>query len=304
MENQTRKRGKHIYDMKTKGGLPIIINLNVIRYIYNHIKKAERFMEPETREKGKRPKALPLYGMNEFPLSRQRLNRMNHGENFELTKREAADIVDAFGFEKKYFDGENTVAFEIEGIADRHWQSYFDYYYKSNDEEKSEKQQDNEHVSQNEAKERNKNNNRSKGNRPDEVKILEDALGKLVDNWKEQLNKDDPIYAICYFFYYGIRFDMPSGVDSLKKMLRALEFSEWDKEDEKSLRAALLYLEEHSSYISSLLTIKAIRTIKRNKNEIPSFFSLSHYLAVKEKRKQLEEKKQREKQNKRDEKKR
>ena len=71
-------------------GLSIMINLYVMRYIYNHIKKAECFFEEH--QKGRKPKAYPVYG-DYLQMSRQRFERMCKGENFQYTANEAKEVI-------------------------------------------------------------------------------------------------------------------------------------------------------------------------------------------------------------------
>lgn len=101
-----------VYTFELEQGFPIRVNLYIIKYIYYHIRKDESFMDEGA---GKKPKSFPIYG-NEIPMSRQRFDRINRGERFQLTAAEANDIIERFGIEFKYFRKEAPVMFEIDGI--------------------------------------------------------------------------------------------------------------------------------------------------------------------------------------------
>ena len=234
--NENRKSVKNIYNTNT--GLPIMINLNVIRYIYYHIKKAQRFISSDGS--GKKPKAETLYQTQSFPMSRQRLHRINNGYPFELTANEAASMIDTYGIDRQYFRKGNPVAFQIKGLSEIEWKCYFKHKYK---EYELDVQMEEAYIAEN-------------------AKVVECALKRLLDGWEKRLKKDDPVYAICYYFHYGIRSDVPSGIMSLKEILKNMDYMDWDEESNESLTEAFSLMQNHCSYINSILTLKRLRSMK------------------------------------------
>lgn len=235
-----RKSVKNLYNGYS--GLPIMINLYVIKYIYYHIKKADYFMDENT---GRKAKAIPIYGTNCFPVSRQRFDRINKGSTFEFTKSEADRITETYGIEKIYFRKIEPMVFEIKGIGDIEWKCFYNDRYAGLYELPS-------YIINKEAVIK---RNATK---------VEDTLKGLVANW-EELEHDDPVYAICYYFHYGERFDKPDMVKNLLEILSVIEFRQWDKEGIDSLREIQLLMKSHYRYINSLVTLYDLKENSKNK---------------------------------------
>lgn len=233
-------KGRHIVSKKSfdfNSGLPIIINLYVIKYIYYHIDKAEQFIERSGG--GKKTKAHLIY-QRELPMSRQRFCRIMNGSNFQITKEEAKNIVERYGIEKRYFRRDNPVAFEIDGISNiEEWKCFFcenngipyefEHYFTE------------ETIKKKAAK-------------------VETVLQELFyEDWEIRFDKHSPLFAICHYFHYGRRANEPSGVTKAKELLEKLNFSDWDKEPVEMLEVAEELLEKHYNYVHSLLTIIGLR---------------------------------------------
>lgn len=237
-----RKSVKNLYNHET--GLPIMINLYVIKYIYYHIQKAPCFLE--RGENGRKAKAIPIY-QNLIPISRQRFDRINKGITFELATGEATQICERFGIDIKYFRRDNPVAFYIDGIdGNIDWKCFYNKKYSGgyNLPTVSDKTKD-------------KDIYKKKGDVPESV------LKTLVtSDWEKLLSKDDPVYKICYYFHYGKRADEPDNKKMLKEILSEIAYSEWDDVPMESLKELHKLLKKHYSYINSLVTLDNLRNEK------------------------------------------
>ncbi|MCM1101156.1 MAG: hypothetical protein NC398_07200 [Acetatifactor muris] len=235
----TRKSVKNLYDGNT--GFPIIINLYVIKYLYYHIKKADCFMDEDY---GRKAKAYPIYGTRGFPVSRQRFDRIKKGHTFEFTRGEADSVTETYGIDNIYFRKTEPVPFEIKGISDAEWKCFYNIKYEGHyglpdDIKKLET------VRQPEAIKK-------------KSKKVEDALKGLAEGW-EKLEHDNPVYAVCYYFHYGERFDKPDIIKNLKDILSVIAYREWDKEDIGSLKEILSLMKGHYQYVSSLVTLNTLQ---------------------------------------------
>ena len=228
-DKKKRKGVKNIYDRDT--GFSIMINLYVIKYIYYHIDKALHFIDEE--ESVRKKKAFPIYSTNMFPVSRQRFNRINHGKDFEFTRREANSITEAYGIDIKYFRKDDPVAFEINGISDIDWKCFYKTKYEVD-------------------------YPLPDGFENDESNNVELVLKALVENWETELKREDPLFAICYYFHYGQRFDKPNIIKDLKKLFNEMDYREWDKESITSLKEIMPFLKNHYNYVNSLLTLNRL----------------------------------------------
>lgn len=236
-KNNKRKSVKHLYNKDT--GLPIMINLYVIKYIYYHIEKADLFIEE--KKEGKKAKAHPIY-QNELPMSRQRFDRINKGMRFEITTKEATSITETFGIDIKYFRRDNPVAFDIEGIDITDWKCFYNVHYNN---------------------EYNLSSNIDSDGCKKRAEIVEDTLKKLVKtDWDHRLGKDNPLFAVCYYFHYGKRSDRPNSIKILKEALKQLDYKEWDNENAESLKEARGLLNKHLGYVNSLITLDKLRNEK------------------------------------------
>lgn len=240
----TRKSVKNIYDRIT--GFSLMINLYVIKYIYYHIEKARYFIDED--DPSKKKKSIPIYSHTYFPLSRQRLDRINKGSSFELTQRESDSIITAYGIDKKYFSKDDPEVFVIKGIDETAWKCFYNYNYKGKYALPSDLQSDKEKIKK----------------IADKVKEI---LKELAENWETTLKRDDPVFAVCYYFHYGVRFDRPSAVANLKESLMEMPYVEWDKESMTSLNEMSKLLKGHCNYVTSLITLNKLRKEQQNQKK-------------------------------------
>ena len=234
-----RQSVKNIYDENT--GFPIMVNLYVIKYIYYHIDKAPCFMDEN--ERGRKRKAFPIYSTSMFPISRQRLDRINKGYCFELTRREANSITGTYGIDIKYFRKEEPVQFDIKDISDTNWKCFYNKHYNGCYELPQLIEGKDDLIKK-------------------KADMVENALKELTVNWEQLLKRDDPLFAVCHYFHYGIRFDKPDIITNLKEILSVLDLQEWDKADDVLLKEVYQLMDDHHQYISSLLALEKLRNKK------------------------------------------
>lgn len=234
-KTEKRKSVRNLYDAET--GLPIMINLYVIKYIYYHIKKADCFIEE--RKTGKKPKSYEIYG-NYIPMSRQRFDRINKGNIFEVTANESRDLLNRFGLEEKYFRKESPDYFEIEGLTLSDWKCFYNDRYDVGYELTTAYKKDEEIIKNKAGK-------------------IEKVLREVIsDFWKSELKQDNPVFAICYYFATGTRYGEERAVDKFRKIMREVRYSDWNNVELDLLNADFKLLKKHLNYISSVITIRTV----------------------------------------------
>ena len=236
MAEEGKKSRRNLFDRKN--GLPIMVNLYVIKYIYYHIKKADCFMD---KKKGKKPKAYPIY-QNELPISRQRFDRINKGMTFEMSAREATEITGRFGIGAEYFRKDSPVMFEIEGICEEDWKGFYQEQYGVAYEGIEEKKERKEKVEQ--------------------------ALKGLVcEDWENRLRPSDPLFAICYYFRYGKKKGNVNRAEKVLQLLKEMDYREWEQSRE-FLKEANGILKKHYQYTNAILVVDTARKEKEKKRTV------------------------------------
>lgn len=233
-KNTKRKSVKNIYNQET--GLPIMANLYMIRTLYYHMKKHPKFIEH--KEIGKKEKSIDIY-QNVIPMARQRFNRINKGENFELSSAEATQIIDTFGIDIKYFRRDNPIMFELENISLTDWKCFYNVKYKCN-------------------------YNMPSGYKSEYImkraNEIETRLKEMPRAGYVTVTSDDsPLSMIYYYFANGEKYESVSKLSKCIETLSSIDFTEWEKESIEKLTEYSKQLRNHSDYISSLLTIFHLR---------------------------------------------
>lgn len=237
MSEKTKKRKsvRNLYDAET--GLPIMINLYVIKYIYYHMKKADCFIEE--RKTGRKPKSYEIYG-NYIPMSRQRLDRINKGNIFEVTANESSELINRYGLEERYFRKESPDYFEIEGLTLSDWKCFYNDRYDVGYELSTAYKKDEEIIKNKAGK-------------------IEKVLKEVIsDFWNSELKQDNPVFAICYYFATGTRYGEERAVDKFRKIMREVRYSDWNNVELDLLNADFKLLKKHLNYISSVITIRTV----------------------------------------------
>ena len=241
-ESKNNKQGrKNLFNKDT--GLPIMINLYVMKYIYSHIKKAECFIME--RKQGKKPKSYPVY-QDFLQMSRQRFERMCNGENFQYTVYEAEAVTSLFGLDIKYFSSENPIPFGIDGIENNDWKCFFNNKYSAGYDMEDDDTKEGE----------------DKADKEDKINKIESKLKELAQGKWEKLNSNDPVYAVCFYFHYGKRFDAPDNIKVITQTLSGTDYREWDSQSMEVLKEAGTLLRKHYNYVNSLLTLEKMRSEK------------------------------------------
>lgn len=234
----TKKSYRNLFNKET--GFPIMVNLYVIKYIYYHIEKAACFLEKQ--EPGKKAKANPIYQFL-LPISRQRFDRINKGITFEISSREVREITERFGIGAEYFRKENPVMFSISGLKEEDWKRFYSAHYEVY--EKIEKEEERERYE----------------------RKVEEALKELVcGDWKTKLDPTDPLFAICFYFSYGVRQNERKRVEQILQLLEEMDYREWEQSREIAEQAYRL-LKKHYEYTKSLCIIEHARNEQRKKEE-------------------------------------
>ncbi len=234
-KTETRKSLKHIYNKDT--GLPIMVNLYIIKYIYYHINKNEIFMDK--KEDGGRGRAIPIYSY-EIPVTRQRFDRINKGHNFEFSESNVKEITETFGIEREYFQWDSPKMFEIEGLTPDDWKKF--YLKKYGVEYDTKVATDN-----------------------TDIEKIEKRLKKIVaTNWKQINMKNTPIYKICYYFHEGYRCDRAPRVDVVYGALKEMLYEEWDGVEKEKRKEMEILLKSHYRYIQALGILEQLKKKKKN----------------------------------------
>lgn len=109
-EGQNREmsaRPKNI--IKGDEGVVIMANLYIIRYLYFHMKKHDKFTEEGS---GNKKKSSEFYGKI-VPISRARFIRIMKGYNFRFAMTDISYICSTFGIDVKYFQREKTKLLQL-----------------------------------------------------------------------------------------------------------------------------------------------------------------------------------------------
>ena len=109
-EGQNREmsaRPKNI--IKGDEGVVIMANLYIIRYLYFHMKKHDKFTEEGS---GNKKRSSEFYGKI-IPISRARFIRIMKGYNFRFAMTDISYICSTFGIDIKYFQREKTKLLQL-----------------------------------------------------------------------------------------------------------------------------------------------------------------------------------------------
>lgn len=241
-EAKKRKVAKDwVYTFDLEQGFPIRVNLYIIKYIYYHIRKAEIFMDVGS---GRKPKSFPIY-QYVIPISRQRFDRINRGERFQLTAAEANDITEKFGIEFKYFRREAPVLFEISGISETDWKCYYNIEFGCQFPLTGK-------LTDNKVTERHK-------------KVTDKLAGLCYENPQNPQQKalsemepddSDPLFKVYYYFAHGERYEKEGSVEKAMKALEKVEYADWGKASMEQLEKYGSLMKSHSDLIQAMLLIR------------------------------------------------
>lgn len=243
---------------KENEGLPVRANLYVIRCIYYEMKKDRAHIFNEKNEEGKKSKAIPIYSKDFFPISRQRLDRINHGEAFQFSKGEAEKMTSCYGIQTKYFIKDKATFFKIQKFnetvlssMDNEKIEYIDelswkcFYLKKYNVDYALNDQIGKTVTQTEYEQR--------------AKDVEYSLKNLTLNWRS-LKTNNPLYAICYYFHSGVCIGKDlANIEQLEECLQVIEVRAWDKMKLETVERIFKSMKEHCEYMETLVKLYALR---------------------------------------------
>ena len=111
---------------KNGDGFHIRVNLYIIRFLFCHMDSKNN---PNlSKEVKKRRPAYLLYSEDYFPV-RQRMDRINKGENFEFSNKEAEGLSKLFAIDKSHFTNKSSEPFPIQGITVTDWAYILTLFY-------------------------------------------------------------------------------------------------------------------------------------------------------------------------------
>lgn len=286
-EGQNREmsaRPKNI--IKGDEGVVIMANLYIIRYLYFHMKKHDKFME---KGSGNKKKSAEFYG-EIIPMSRARFIRIMKGYNFRFAMTDISYICSKFGIDTKYFQREKTKLLQLvrakdgdkakagnkpkdedKAITINDWKAFFWINYKADFESIREGLE-----KFSEGKEKERENRKEKkiqvSDKEDEEKTwlkewdkryeegarrVEKALKATAQyDWDKNGKESDAVYRIYYYYRHGYRIDEDmSTLFRLKSALDELDYSEWKKLDISQAREYYKVLNNHVRYLEAALTM-------------------------------------------------
>lgn len=209
-----------------------MVNLFIIRYLYSHLDKAECFMEKSLRKKSKNFYKL----MN---ISSERMARILHGENFNLTINEKEKFCGMFHVKENFFMEKGAIM-PIQSVNETDWKCFFHINYQVRFNvmpSEKEKKENTEYVVKN-------------------LKKLS-KKGTIENNY----DTESPIFRIWYYFKNGTPYNEESRLTRFLRELSNLSISDWD-ELEDNLSQMQRYgdlLEKHVTYIKAAITYKSMK---------------------------------------------
>lgn len=219
------KSGRNIMDFKT--GFNVRANLYIIRYLYYHMNKANKFM---MEGKGKRRKSV---GIEKYvPISRTRFKRIFDDENFEISSEDKKTISECFNINEEYFkkDGE---LIPIHELTQEDWKCFFSMQYNDGKIKLTKTRTEIEAGTEK----------------------VEGSLKKLTkkNHVANNYSTKTAVYRIHYFFENGAVFKEESALNLFLESLELLKISDWEEleKNPESMRKYVGLLEKHYEYASA-----------------------------------------------------
>lgn len=240
------KLKEHVREMRgafdSQKGYHIRVNLYIIRFIYCHIDSKSK---PNKTGTIKKYRAMGTLHSEEYFPNRQRFDRISKGKNFDFSRVEAARISETFGISKEYFTDKAKEPFYIKEITNLDWACLY----------KKEYALENESVK-----------NLTEQEIEDRYERVIKALKNTVKNWG-RLSLGDPIYAICFYYYYNVLFiNKPKQTDTLKGLLEKITYDDWEKENINYLEVTYKLMKKHFNYLRYKVELEQLR--KKEKESI------------------------------------
>lgn len=211
-----------------KSGFGARVNLYIIRYLYYHMKKADKFTE---QGKGARKKSIPLENL--VSISRQRFDRIFHGSNYQITKNEIQNLANMFNISSEYFQA-NAELINIYSLSLDDWQVFCgvnEKFFTVNQKEKI----------------------RNKVSKELKRLVEKDHILKTYDT-------STAIYRIYYYFENGTTFREATPFHKFLENMELIKISDWKEIDNDSdtMSHYLTLLEKHYDYLRSRIRCKEL----------------------------------------------
>lgn len=219
--------------MNRKDGFNTRVNLYIIKHLYYRMKKADQFMKTGS---GKRKASIDL--KKEILISRQRLDRIFKGENFEMTALETKTIAGLFNISKEHFE-KNGELISIHNITREDWECFFAQQYGNYTVEKT-----------------------GRGNNVEGMKKVETALEQIIKKDYIECHYDTKmaLYRIRYYFKHGVTYKEVSAFSKFLENLQLIKISDW-KELEynpSEMEGYLPLLKKHYEYVNAYLKCREL----------------------------------------------
>lgn len=222
------------YILDKNNGLNVMVNLFIIRYMFSHLEKASCF---EVKDSMRR-KSIDFY-KGVVGISRQRMIRLLHGQNFEMPSANRKRLSSMFGIPEKYFEREGK-CFQLGRLEEIDWKCYFNEEYGT------------------------------AYDIPDYDRIKRRHIPKVKETleglWKKGALERDydtgtPVYHIFYYFKQGTTYKEESKLTKFLKALSQLSLSDWEEieDDIDRLEHYQRILEKHNQYVRAVAEYKRLK---------------------------------------------
>lgn len=211
------------------------VNLYIIRKLYYRMDKADRFM---TSGIGKRKASVDI--KEEILITRQRLDRIFCGYNFEMSSSESKTIAGLFNISTDYFK-ENGNLVSIHGITKEDWECFFSRQYGA------------ESVT---------NIGKTKSEIDAGMKKVYGALEEVLkkDRIEQLYDTNTALYRIRYYFKHGVAYREVGAFSKFLESLELIKISDWKEleKDPADMRKYLPLLKKHYEYASAYLKCREL----------------------------------------------
>jgi len=236
MEEMKKRRVRNTFDRNS--GLPVMVNLLIIRTLYYGMKhKAECF---EIESTGHKKKYVPVYDNSILNISRSRYDRLQRGAPFEISNREANELAALFQIDIRYFRRDTPDFLPLADLTPLDWQCFYNKFYDVYYDFSGKVSEPNIAV------------------RAEKVMT---ELQKLVNKeWNPIEDDKNPVFYIWYYFRNGKTYEKINPVVKCMEELQQVEPEDWDRlYISTELEQYRDTLRKQYDYVNALVTIKNLR---------------------------------------------
>lgn len=234
MDTGNTRRKNSILDYEN--GFNVIVNFYIIRYLYQHLKKAIEI------------KNMDFY-KDIMGMSRQRFQRICRGERFEISKEHREWLCEQFGIGQEYLM-KNGATIKILDLDTEHWKRFFLHKYEIPFKIKLSEKERAEGVTAEVACER--------YYEEVEAALVKVTSGQYIAN---NIHSQDPVYRLNYYFYYGDAYKELSKMKAMQELLKDIQNDDWlelagTEKNLDKLEDIYFNMHKHVRYIEALLIVK------------------------------------------------